>query len=199
MSLSERAERRHRIGDFAALLHDVVVRERGCFVPMPRVVERLNLRRRLGAILLGEQDVVRRVRVEWRIEVDEVHGLIGDVTPQDIEVVAVVEGVVGHAVTPGTETFSSHEYRLRVAGWATGVSAGVASPYPVECSAFATLSPGGRKGSAACIATAPTQRAARLPPPGESCRRGRLKGGAPPQLRRASLSAKMDISPPSMR
>jgi hypothetical protein len=32
------------------------------------------------------------------LRVDEVDRLVGDVAPQDVEVVAVVEGVVGHGV-----------------------------------------------------------------------------------------------------
>jgi hypothetical protein len=36
------------------------------------------------------------VRVERRVEVHEVDRLVGDVAVQDVEVVAVVEGVLGH-------------------------------------------------------------------------------------------------------
>ncbi len=47
----------------------------------------------LGAVFLGEEDVVVLAGVEGRIEVDEVDGLVLDVPAEDIEVVAVIEMV----------------------------------------------------------------------------------------------------------
>jgi hypothetical protein len=44
-----------------------------------------------------EQDVVAGVRIERRIEVDEVHALVGHVIAQDLEIVALVKPV-GHGV-----------------------------------------------------------------------------------------------------
>ena len=66
--------------------------------PMPRVVERLNLRRREFAARLAEEHVVGGVRVERRVEVDEVNALARDMLAQDRQVVAEEEFVapVGH-------------------------------------------------------------------------------------------------------
>ncbi len=65
---------------------------------MPGVVERFDLCLCLGARVALEQDVVGAVRVERRVEVDEVHGL-GFESGEHVEVVAVVEAVlpVGHS------------------------------------------------------------------------------------------------------
>ena len=63
--------------------------------PLPCIVEGPNLRRRLLPGLFLEQHVVGGVGVEGRVQVDQVHGLVGHVLPQDVQVVAVVEGV-GH-------------------------------------------------------------------------------------------------------
>jgi len=41
--------------------------------------------------VLGEQDVVVLVRLERRIEVDEVYGLVFDVPPENVEVVTAVK------------------------------------------------------------------------------------------------------------
>jgi hypothetical protein len=64
----------------------------GKLIPVPGVSEGANLRARLLARLVAEQDVVRRVRVERRVEVDEVDGLRRDVVAQDSQVVAEVRG-----------------------------------------------------------------------------------------------------------
>jgi hypothetical protein len=45
----------------------------------------------LGAVFFGEEDVVVLAGVEGRVEVDQIDGLILDVTLEDFEVVAVVE------------------------------------------------------------------------------------------------------------
>jgi hypothetical protein len=78
------------------LLYRLLVIGRGRLIPRPRVLEGVNLRRRLGTVL-GEQDVVAGVRVEGRIEVDEIDALVLDVPPQDVEVVGLVEEVLVHA------------------------------------------------------------------------------------------------------
>ena len=65
----------------------------GFNAPMPSVVERGDLRRRLFAALLAEEDVVGGVGVEGRVEVDQVDAFVGDVLAQDVEVVAEVEFV----------------------------------------------------------------------------------------------------------
>ena len=47
------------------------------------------------AITLGEQDVVAGVAVERGIKVDEIDGLVCDVTAQHVEIVAVIQLVHG--------------------------------------------------------------------------------------------------------
>ena len=74
---------------------DVLIGKLGLDAPAPCVVEGGNLRRRLLAAALAEQDVVSGVGIEGRVEVDEVNALVGDVLTQDVEVVAEVEGVGG--------------------------------------------------------------------------------------------------------
>ena len=51
-----------------------------------------NLRGGGGAVLFLEEGVVVLRAVEGRVEIDEVHGLVGDGAGEDVEVVAVVEG-----------------------------------------------------------------------------------------------------------
>ncbi len=50
-----------------------------------------------GAGLFAEKYVVVGVRVEGRVEVDDVDALVGDVVAEDVEVVAVVEDVGLHS------------------------------------------------------------------------------------------------------
>jgi hypothetical protein len=50
---------------------------------------------------MAEQDVVAGVRVEGRIEVDEIDRLVCDVPPENVEVVAVVEDVASLLDHPG--------------------------------------------------------------------------------------------------
>ena len=76
-------------------LHRLLVAQLGLQVPRPGVLEGLDLAGGLLAVMLREQHVVRRVGVERRVQVDEVYRFVRDVAPQDVEVVAVVEGV-GH-------------------------------------------------------------------------------------------------------
>ena len=63
----------------------------GFDVPLPGVLEGVNLGAGLGAVLLGEEDVVVLAGVEGRVEIDEVHRLVLNVALEDIEIVAVVE------------------------------------------------------------------------------------------------------------
>src|SRR5205814_10728175 len=59
--------------------------------PVPCVLERHYLRRRLLAARFPEQDVVVRRRVERRVQVDEVNRLVRYLFAQHAQVVAVVE------------------------------------------------------------------------------------------------------------
>ncbi len=63
------------------------------------VLEGADLSGRLLAVL-GKEHVVVGVRVERRVEVDEIDRLVADVTPQHVEVVAVVEDIpLGHGTS----------------------------------------------------------------------------------------------------
>jgi len=69
----------------------------GSGTPMPSVLKREQLRVALPARLILENDVVVAIRVEGRVEVDEVDAGVGDVATEDLEVVAVVQDVGVHA------------------------------------------------------------------------------------------------------
>jgi hypothetical protein len=92
-------ERLHRLRGLPARLCDFLEGTCGFGVPLPGILERLDLRRSLRAVTLGEQDVVAGVGIERRIEVDEIDALIGDVSPEHVEVVAVIEQVIWHGPT----------------------------------------------------------------------------------------------------
>ena len=49
----------------------------------------------MGAVFFGRQNVIVLPRVEGRVEIDEVDGLVLDVALEDFVVVAVVELVFG--------------------------------------------------------------------------------------------------------
>jgi len=86
-------ERLQRLADLSAGLDRRAVAPLRGEVPGPRILERLDLACGALAVVLGEEDVVGGVAVERRIEVDEVDRPVGDVAPQDVEIVAVVEDV----------------------------------------------------------------------------------------------------------
>src|SRR5262249_46145284 len=63
-----------------------------CFLPpMPRVLKRRDLGVRAVSLRRLEQDVVGRVGVEGRIEVDKIDSLFLDTVAEDIETVSEVE------------------------------------------------------------------------------------------------------------
>ena len=78
--------------------NDLLVGAHRFVVPLPGVFKGVNLGAGLGAVLLGEKDVVILAGVERRVEIDEVYGLVLDVAFEDFEIVAVVELVLvsGH-------------------------------------------------------------------------------------------------------
>jgi len=88
------------VGDASAALDDVLVGALGVDVPLPGIFKGVNLGTGLGAVFLGEKDVVVLAGVEGRVEVDEIDGLVLDVALEDFEVVAVVELVLegGHGL-----------------------------------------------------------------------------------------------------
>ena len=71
---------------------DAVKALQGVIVPHPRIHKRLRLRPVLAADIIVNLVVVA-LRVERRINITEVNGLILDVLPQHFEVIAVVKGV----------------------------------------------------------------------------------------------------------
>ena len=87
----EGTEGAHGFGDAATGFDDLLVGERGLFVPLPCVLEGGDLGGGARAVLLGNQDVVVLAGVEGRIEIDEIDRLRGDVVAEDGEVVSVEE------------------------------------------------------------------------------------------------------------
>lgn len=77
----EPLHRDERVRHSPALLDGLRERARRALVPLPSVLERLDLSRRPRAVLLGEEDVVVLVALERRVQVDEVHRLVLHVPP----------------------------------------------------------------------------------------------------------------------
>jgi len=61
---------------------------------MPGVLEGEQLGVALAPGLVLEDDVVGPVRVERRVEIDEIDRFVRDVAPENVEVVAVVQTLV---------------------------------------------------------------------------------------------------------
>lgn len=80
--------KRHREG--AAALDGLLIRGLGFDPPLPGVVERLDLRGCLGAVLL-EDDVVALAALEGRVEIHQIHQGVGDMASQDVKVVPIEE------------------------------------------------------------------------------------------------------------
>jgi hypothetical protein len=51
----------------------------------------VNLRAGLGAVFLGEENVVVLAGVERRVEIDQIDALVFDVAAENFEIVAVIE------------------------------------------------------------------------------------------------------------
>ena len=92
------------VGDSSALLDDHFVGALGIEVPLPCVLEGVNLGAGLGAVFLCEENVVVLSGVEGRVEVDKIDGFVFDVALEDFVVVAVVELVLlgGHGCDEGS-------------------------------------------------------------------------------------------------
>ncbi len=124
----------HLRGVGIAAAHHLVERPLGGLVPVPGVLERLDLR--LGALAARrlEQHVVGGLTVERRVEIDQIDARIGDVIAQDVEIVAVEQVVVHARSAPFSRTSNSrnsNRYRSLPGGSArarrisgTGGSAG---------------------------------------------------------------------------
>jgi len=90
----KRAERVQHVGDGTTPLNGFFIACCGGLVPVPGVLERADLSRGLRPVLRCEQDVVARVGIEWRVEVDEIGCFVSYVLAKDVEVVPVVEQIV---------------------------------------------------------------------------------------------------------
>ena len=77
----------------------ILKRRLGAVVPVPGVVEGLDLGGALIALRPLEKDVVGGVRIERRVEIDQVDALVPDAVAQHLEVVAIVK-VVAHPPVP---------------------------------------------------------------------------------------------------
>ncbi len=66
---------------------------------------------------LAEEDVVGAIGVERRVQVYEVDGLIRDVVPEDVQVIAVVEDVGVHRgqILPRGRGRMAYEWLMRLA------------------------------------------------------------------------------------
>src|SRR6201988_500125 len=87
--IEEGAKRLQNRGDASARFDHQLVRTRRVFVPLPSVLERMQLRRSLSSVAFGEQYFVGLSALERRGEIDPGGGLVGDVPPENVEVIAV--------------------------------------------------------------------------------------------------------------
>ncbi len=78
-----------------AAAHHLVECAFGPVVPVPRILERLDLRVAVRALGRLEQDIVIGVRIERRVEIDKVHAFVSDMFAQHVQIVAIIE-LVGH-------------------------------------------------------------------------------------------------------
>src|SRR3546814_5625023 len=67
---------------------------------MPGILERLDLRVAVRAFGRFEQHVVIGVRIERRVEIDQINAAIRDMFAQDVEIVPEIERA-GHAANTG--------------------------------------------------------------------------------------------------
>ena len=76
-------------------VYQLVVSLLGREVPVPCVFERRDLRFAVTARFVAKQHVVITITIKRRIEIDEIDGLVFDVVPQYLEIIAVVKSVHG--------------------------------------------------------------------------------------------------------
>ena len=70
--------------DFVQVINhteDLIHYDFAVVAPLPRVVERANLRGRVFAVVVLENHVIRAFGVERRIEIDQIHEFIGEILP----------------------------------------------------------------------------------------------------------------------
>jgi hypothetical protein len=61
--------------------------------PVPGVITGSDLRVRTGAAFVLEQHIIQTVLIERRIQVDQVHAIVFDAAPQNIQIIAVVKRI----------------------------------------------------------------------------------------------------------
>ena len=92
----EPAHRAQQFGHIGvARRHHIVKRRLRLVIPVPRILERLDLAVRADASRRFEQYVVIGIRIERRVEIDKVDALARYVFAKHIEVIAIIEPV-GH-------------------------------------------------------------------------------------------------------
>ena len=108
--LAQRAHRRRHARQ--SFLYQFVIGALRRFAPMPRILEGGDLGVALLPALVFEQHVVGSAAVEGRIEVNQVNAFVGEVVAlaQNVEVVAVVQSVGGHAGLLPNESSHSFDY-----------------------------------------------------------------------------------------
>jgi hypothetical protein len=62
----------------------------GDFVPMPGILECLDLSNGLTAVTLGEEDIIILVTFERRVKIYEVNRLIFDIPSEYFQVIAII-------------------------------------------------------------------------------------------------------------
>jgi hypothetical protein len=72
----------------------------GDFVPMPGILECLDLSGGVTAVTLGEEDVISQVAIERRVEIYEVSRLILDIASEYFQVIAIIQNVLCHYGLP---------------------------------------------------------------------------------------------------
>jgi hypothetical protein len=85
------AERLHDFADFARLQNQFFINALAFLIPRPGVLKSANLAGGSRAVLFLKESVVVLRGVERRVEINEVNGLILDVSLQDFEIVAVIK------------------------------------------------------------------------------------------------------------
>jgi hypothetical protein len=99
----------------------------GVEVPLPCVLEGVDLRAGFRAIFFGEEDVIVLAGVEGRVEVDEIDGFVAQVALEDVEVVSVVELVFFRACCFAFDSAPALRLRSGQALRQQGRSSGAAS------------------------------------------------------------------------
>src|SRR3984893_11416988 len=91
----ERAQRAQDSGSLASRCQNILIRRLRIPAPMPSIFERSDLRRRFCSGWRPEQHVEAGVRVEWRIQVNEIDALAFYMFSEDVKIISEIEHI-GH-------------------------------------------------------------------------------------------------------